>query len=173
MTAVAPGACDCCEDCWGKLEVLGDGGPIYPLSLNKQAWCVTNGWELWDGVLARGSNITIPGLAGRKETPRRADQKDYSLPFIVSGVVDENDTPTVDDRQGLVDNLAYLRANAFDPLNAPDTSRVWQLTTPDGSTVLTADVQPPERADMLVASKVRRGLWIGTLHITIPAGAFF
>lgn len=161
------GAISCCTTCWGEAEVLGDGDP-YPLSLNKQAWCITNAKALWRDVSWRGRSTVIPGVPGRRSNPRRRDQTDYALDFMVVGIVDEDDVLNDDEEQGLLDNFAYLRQYAFDPPDPPATGRTWRLTSPDTLTTVEFDVQAPEDGESFVTNRENSGLWVGKLHIIVP-----
>lgn len=165
MSTVPPGACNCCTDCSGEFSFTGADDP-FPFTMHRLAWCLTDLSSLWEMPNQRGQNIIIPGLEGRRARLRRADETDYALPFVVSGIVDLDGAPTDDEEEGLRDNLLYLRSTVLDPTG--DETRPAQLVSPDGLTTLTADVQ--------IMPLVRRakyaGLWLGTLHIVIPAGSF-
>jgi hypothetical protein len=107
MTTVPDGACNCCTDDLGELIFTGVGAP-YPFTLSRQAWCTTDLTSLWELPNQRGENIVIPGAAGKLPLPRRVDETDHALPFIVSGVVDENNTLASDYNEQLRKNLLYL-----------------------------------------------------------------
>lgn len=168
MTAVPVGAVTCCTECSGELSFTEEPeSEIYPLTMHRPAWCLTDLSSLWEIPNQRGANVLIPLLAGRYPEPRRDDETDYALPFIVSGVVDESGDPAEDENQQLMDNLAYLRENVFTFTGA---TRPAELVSPDGNDTLTAEVQFGERP--LVRRYKRSGLWVGTLHMIVPAGAF-
>lgn len=174
MTAVPPGAIDCCTTCTGEL-IIGsedDDAPFnlapYPLTMNRLAWCLTDLSPLWEVPNRRGANVLLPLVPGRAPEPRRDDETDYALDFIVSGVVDENGTLADDENQQLKDNLAYLRQYV---LGAVYTTIPAHLVPPDGiGTPMYADIQFGR--EPLVRKKKGSGLWVGTLHLVIPVGAF-
>lgn len=166
--SVPVGAINCCKNCTG--EFLFDGSPApFPFSMHRQAWCLTDLSSLWEIPNQRGANVIIPGTPGRFPTPRRDDETDYALPFIISGVVDKDNALTsVGENEQLRRNIAYLRAQVLSPPAPPLTTRAALLVSPDALTTLRADIQVVS----MVPTRKDSGYWAGVLHITIPAGAF-
>lgn len=169
MTGIPPGACNCCTECTGELIFTGGASP-YPFTMHRQAWCLTDLSSLWELPNQRGANVIIPETPGRYPNPRRADETDYALPFVISGVVDEADVLASDENAQLRDNMAYLEQYVLSPPTPPATTRAAQLVSPDGMTTLDADVQFGDSP--LVRRYKNSGLWIGTLHLVVPAGSF-
>lgn len=167
MTTVPAGACDCCTSCSGELKVEDNSSVLQ--SFHRLAWCLLDISPLWEEPNQRGANVVLPGVAGRAENPRRPDETDYALRFAVSGVVDTSGNPVTDENKQLRLNLAYIRANMLNPV-APLTSRAAQLISPDGMTTLTGNVQFGQQP--LVRGYRESGVWIGTLHLVVPAGSF-
>lgn len=159
------------------VNITGEGAALVRLdadagtfTMHRQAWCLTDLSSLWEEPNQRGANIVIPGAPGRATLPRRPDETDYALPFIISGVVDEADALASDENEQLRLNMEFLRTGVLSPPAPPASTTPATLVSPDGGTMLTADVQfgsPP-----LVRRYKNSGLWIGTLHLVVPAGAF-
>lgn len=164
-TTVPPGAINCCTDCTGELVIEGEDGDV---SMHSAQWCLTDLSSLWEEPNLRGANVVIPGIAGRHANPRRIDETDYALPFLVSGTLDLTGVLAADENQQLFDTLAFLRAQILDPPAPPTATRASTLYSPDGGTALTADIQIMP----LVQRYRRSGIWVGTFHLVIPAGAF-
>lgn len=172
---VPAGACNCCTDCTGELLVADNADVMQ--SWHRLGMCLTDLSPLWEEPLQRGVNVVLPGIGGRLEMPRWADETDYALHLIVSGVVivsgDGTDgdltDPAVGENEQLRRNLAFIRANMLNPV-PPATRRAAQLVSPDGATTLTGFVQYGPQP--LMRSYKDDGLWIGTLHLVVPAGAF-
>ena len=135
--------------------------------MHRAAWCLTDLSSLWEPANQRGANVIIPEVAGRRAYPRKVDETDYALPFLISGLVDETGAFTgEDENEQLRENLAYLRQYVLDP--SAGATRPAQLKSPDASVTLTADVQVMP----LVTRYRQAGIWAGTLHLVIPAGSF-
>lgn len=166
MSAVPPGACNCCTECSGELTFTGDGAP-FPFTMHRQAWCLTDLSELWLMPSLRAANVIISGTRGRRPYAPIEDETDFALPFIISGVVDENDAATtLDENEQLERNIALLRSTVLDPDGA--ATKPASLTSPDGSQTFTADIQVLG----LVTRYRKSGLWVGTLHVRVPYGGF-
>lgn len=59
----------------------------------------------------RGDDLTIPLVAGRTAYPRRRTALEVSLPVVIRGAVDKDNTPYSDRHKGAIANLIYLKAN--------------------------------------------------------------
>jgi hypothetical protein len=144
--------------CNGLLTVNG-------VSMHTPAWCMVDLGDLWFPAKTRGSNVLIPGAVGRRAYPVRADETTYSLPMLISGVVDQLGGPYPDAMVGLERNLVELAAVFVPDPNVATVSA--SLTMPSGA-VRTAEVQ-------IVGVKL--GKQVGPVvraivEMVVPAGSF-
>lgn len=158
-----------CTTCSGELTVEDNDATFQ--TFHRLAFNLIDISPLWEDPNQRGANVILPGVPGRAENPRRPDETDYGLRFSVAGDYDVDDNPvdTVDENAQLQTNLLYIRQNLLNPV-APLTARNAQLISPDGATTLTGRVQYGEKP--LIRSFRGSGLWLGTLHLVVPAGTF-
>ena len=142
----------------------------YETRMDTPAWYVTDLTELWMPPAQRGSNVIIPGAHGTRPYRRMKTETDVGLPMVISGAVDQFGTPFGNVLEGLRLNLEWLGENVVDPPPDGSATRSATLTSPDGLSLLTADVQVlaldrgSEHLDELVTRAV--------LHVRIPAGRF-
>lgn len=151
--------------CLGTLEI-----GAFPL--NCPGWDLLNLDVLWPGVEEEyvGENVLLPRLAGTRGYPRRITQTSHNLILWVRGDVDSAGTPHAEVWQGLWDNLATLRANAFGPVTTGTGTRACTLTAPNGTTTLTADVQFESLRPQGEIEDPNEAIY--TVTAVIPAGRF-
>lgn len=154
------GFCD--FGCLGTLTIDG-------FALNGPAWDIPNPMKLLAEASLRGENTTLPGAAGRRGNPRRLDQSEHDLAFLITGEADSTGTPHADPWFGLEANLDTLWTNVFAPVASGRGTRAAVFTTVAGS-VRTATVQveplhlPNDIDDPTLVEAV--------LHLTILTGRF-
>lgn len=142
-------------------------------TMHRLGWCLTDLFALWELPLARGANVVIPGKVGRYATTRLPDETDYALPFIISGVVDEDGTIVDNQDEQLRLNTAFIAENLLGWFDGQMSTMPAQLLTPDGSATFYAQVQfGAGGASPLLRREKHHGLWIGELHMVVPHGAF-
>lgn len=110
----------------------------------------------------KGSNRNLPGTRGSRPLQHFAGEKTVTLPFLVSGVVDKDEVPTVIGEEAELDaNVRYLMDNVFDPALGVTIPAVLRGT-------LNADVQ------VLGFDPVTKdaGFLAATLSLLIPYGGF-
>lgn len=159
-----------CTECSGELSVEDNTSTLQ--TFHRLAFNLLDISPLWDEPNQRGANVVLPGQPGQAENPRRPDETDYPLRFAVRGDYDPDDVivnPAIGESEQLRQNLLYIRTNMLNPV-APLTARPAQLVSPDGATTLTGRVQYGQVP--LVRSYRDTGLWIGVLHLVVPAGTF-
>lgn len=158
MSAISD--CTTLEDCMGFLTINSVG-------MHNGAWFVLDCIPLWiPQVLPRGDNLVVPNMAGTYPRRLRRDEQHYSLPMLIAGDVDENDTPNANPFLGLQTNLQGLQTNVVETsFEAPVAAT---LDMPDGQT-WTADVQVK---GIIIGKHVDWLLAKATLEITIPFGKF-
>lgn len=79
-------------------------------------WDHNNIEALLSGPSTRGENRVIPGVAGRRAKPRRADETPYTINLTIYGVNDPDGDPYDDPEVGVGLNITYLRENVTDPI---------------------------------------------------------
>lgn len=135
---------------------------IDDVSLHTPAWSVLDLLPLWSFPPTRGSNVVIPGAAGKRAYRRRVDEMIALLQMLITGEVDQDDTPYDDLMEGLQTNLEYLWENVVSPPSGATRTAV--LTLPDGSTS-TGPVQVG-----LELGEHTNGLVKAVLSVTVPSG---
>jgi hypothetical protein len=138
---------------------------INSVSLDTPAWEIRDLSPLWFPPETRGSNVVIPGVAGKHAFPRRVDETTYDLPMIIHHGFDRLGGTYADPSNGLQTNVAYLYTNVVAPTIGTTVAAV--LTLPSGATQ-GADVQVQlEMSDHYGNSATR-----AVLYVTVPAGRF-
>jgi hypothetical protein len=130
-----------------------------------RAWWITDLSPLWFPPDVRGSNVIIPGTAGRRAYQRRVDQTTYDLPMEISHQYNVSGTPYVDPSNGLQTNVAYLYTNVIAPTIGTTVPAV--LTYPAGTTD-SADVQ----CELFLSDHRGNVTTKAVLSVTVPAGRF-
>lgn len=105
-------------------------------------------WSLNDDADVRGRSVVIPGANGNKPKPRRrtATRKDLGL-IVVGGVNRFGAEIAAGPRQGLIDNVAYLRTNLGVGLQTGDGTVTLSWQQPSGTTL----------TEPVTVEQVRRG----------------
>lgn len=142
----------------------------YETRMDTPAWYVTDLTELWMPPAQRGSNVIIPHASGTRAYRRRITETEVALPMVISGAVDQDGMAWPNVLEGLRLNIEWLGENVVDPPLDGSATRAATLTSPDGLTTLTADVQvlALERGALHIGELVTQAV----LHILIPAGRF-
>lgn len=154
--------CDLYE-CWGVLEVDG-------FSMNTPAWILDGYPKIWTELEFRTDEVLLPTAPGRRSYPSRLDQAEIEMTLYLTGSVNSADVPYADPWMGYYTNVQALWSNVFSPVNTGRGTRPAELTLPDGSTVLTADVKfSPLRGIDEVDDPTYATL---RTTLTIPAGQF-
>lgn len=159
------GAVNACLD-YG--ELIFNPGESNETSMHTPAWTILDLSPLWMPPQVRGTNVTLPGTPGRRPYPLRFDQTDYDLEMVISGAVDRHGALWPDPIMGLYENLLYLSENVVEPMTPPLATRPAELVAPDGSTLLTADVQVLSLERGTTTDEIMQAVLI----IRIPAGGF-
>lgn len=123
-----------CPDCMGTLDV-----DSIPFS-NAPAWCAYTLDDLWSTPPARGTNVILPGVAGRVARRFHDDEHAVSLPMVFGGDYDVDGLPTADRQEGLQANLEYFHDAVIASPGTVGDVRTAEFVKPDG-TVLTEPVQ--------------------------------
>lgn len=121
----------------------------------------------------RGEDRILPSVTGVIAYQRRMTVTKIDLRLIVVGDVDGvTGLPVSDSRIGLLDNLDYLRANVWDPVDTATGTRSATWTAPDSS-VRTAEIHVlGVKTDTYLLQECGGSLFIGKLMISIPEGRF-
>jgi hypothetical protein len=130
-----------------------------------RAWWITDLSPLWFPPDVRGSNVIIPGTAGRRAYTRRVDETVYDLPMVISHQYDRTNGSYADPSNGLQTNVAYLYTNVVAPTIG--TTVAATLTLPSGATQ-TADVQ----CELAVSDHHGNSASRAVLTLIVPAGRF-
>lgn len=155
-------------------------GTLYidSISLNRAAWGVFGDErgegglvQLWVEFDVRGQDRILPSVTGVIPYQRRMTVTRKDLRLIVVGDVDENGDPVADTRIGLQDNLDFLYANVFEPVDTATGTRDAVLTMPDGSD-REAEIHVLGVTTQTYHLSECESIWIGTLQISIPYGRF-
>lgn len=110
----------------GELVIAG-------VSMHGPAWDCPDLTPLWESPDQRGSDRLIPGVVGVRRYRRRNTVTKTVLPFVITGAVNSAGVLYANPIAGLELNIAYLRANVFDPTNLTDGTRAAVLTMPSGA----------------------------------------
>ena len=150
----------------GQLTInpSGSASGLEETPMRDRGWWLQDMSPLYGFPAQKGENLDIPGMAGQRAYPMLNDQTTLVLPLYVIGAVDRNGTPNgTSPLQGLIENLADLRANVHDPPPSGAT-RAAKLEHPDG-TIQTAQVQ----CRIEITRQTTANAW-GTFYLTIPDG---
>jgi hypothetical protein len=102
------------------------------ISLDTNAWRITDLRPLYGAADVRGQDRLLPGVAGVVPYRRRRTVSMRALELAIFGDYDTDDEPTVGDFAAQCDaNIAYLRANVADPTNVGDGTRTAVLHRAD------------------------------------------
>lgn len=146
--------------------VLPEYLEVNNVPLATPAWLFPNVSELWGDADYRGSDRTVPLLAGDLPYPRRIAATSYSIEGYIFGEADWEGTVYGSQRQGLELNLAYLRENVSAAIDTGDGTVPAQLIKP--TTTAEADVHcGPLKTKGYAPTALK-----ATLRIQIPAGCF-
>lgn len=143
---------------------------LWETGMHNVAWNILDVTPLWMPADQRGTNVILPQRSGTRAYRRRITQTEVALEMVICGVVDQHDIPWSNPLEGLRQNLLWLAENVVDPPPDGSATRVATLTSPDGLTTMTADVQVlalergSENEDDLQSAAV--------LHVLIPLGRF-
>jgi len=161
---------ECCTDCTGELIINpgGDDEGFMETSLHTPAWCALDLATLWAGAETRGGNVTVPGAIGTRAQRRRIDETEYTIYMGINGKRDKDGVYVSDPLTQLYTNIAYLRENVVDPPTDLSPTRSAELTLPDGSTTLNAEIQV---TGFQLGNRVGP-LAVAVLKIMIPLGRF-
>lgn len=131
--------------------------------LRGPAWWALGLSQAWGFPETTGTNIKIPGVAGKSAYPLIADELSFTLELRVLGECNRAGTPNTDLLTGLLTNLDDLWTNVGNP---PTTAtRDAHLVKPDAST--TSNVGAQFR--MAIAS-MKASVATVLLDVTIPSG---
>lgn len=164
MAGLSDFACD------GTLTIGG-------ISMNRSAWMIGADekgegglFQLLTGVQQRGEDRLIPAAAGVIPFRRRITRTSHELRLVIVGDVDEAGAATADHTAGLDSNIAYLLTNVVTPPATDAGTRAATYVTSGGRS-LTADIHVVGMTQKEYALGLN-AVWIGTLNISVPAGAF-
>lgn len=138
-----------------------DGVPLHT-----HAWRIVDLAPLQQGAARRGADRKVPGAPGVRAYPRRANVTVHALEMFVFGHLDEDGAPHADPREGLEENVAYLRANVTDPTNVGDGTRTAVLHLPSGATR-----QAPVHVEGFELAALGPVAFAAVLTLSIPEGA--
>lgn len=120
----------------------------------------------------RGEDRILPSVTGVIAYQRRMTVTKFDLRLLVIGEVDGvTGTPVSDSRIGLQDNLDYLRANIWDPVDTATGTRSAVYTALDTST-RTAEIHVLGVKTQTYQLQECGSIYVGTLQISIPEGRF-
>lgn len=120
----------------------------------------------------RGEDRILPSVTGVIAYQRRMTVTKKELRLLVVGDVDGvTGLPVSDSRVGLQDNLDYLRANVWEPVDTSTGTRSATLTLLDSS-VRTAEIHVLGVKTQTYLLQECGSIYIGTLQISIPEGRF-
>lgn len=139
---------------------------VNSVDLQSPAWLITDLADL-ERLQKRGRDRIIPGSAGFVSNPRRLAGLTMLFPLVVVGDVDRLGNLVADVREGLRDNIDYLRANVAQVASASTTAvtATWHQA---GGTTLTAQVH----VESLEFSQFGEAIREGVLELAVPAGRF-
>ena len=111
---------------------------VETVTINSISFPLAGAWEFVDLTPlmvegpGRGSDVSIPGVAGVEHRQQVLDAVTVSLPMLIRGEVDSGSSAHPDIRTGLKDNVVYLSTNLLDHNVGSVTATV---TYPDTSTL--------------------------------------
>lgn len=138
---------------------------INSVAMTTPGWRMQDLSPLWFPPDVRGSNVIIPGTAGRRAYTKRVDETSYDLPMLIYHTVNISGSSYADHYDGLQENVAYLYANVVAPTIG--TTVAAMLTYPSGSTA-SADVQ----CELELSQHLGVTSTLAVLTVTVPAGRF-
>lgn len=106
----------------------------------------TPAWEhldihlLYSGPSTRGENRILPGAAGRRALPKRADETNRTLSLAIFGFERWDGEPYDDAVQGLWANIAHFTTTVIDTPLTPNGTRTARLVG-NGVRDLSATIQ--------------------------------
>ncbi len=103
------------------------------VSLMCPAWAVIDVSPLRQGATHRGTDVLIPGVAGRVGMPRRKDATAFQLPMVIDCTVDRTGAATASVPAGLMVNVDYLEANVSGPVATGTGTRTVTLGSKSGA----------------------------------------
>lgn len=146
--------------------VLPEYLEVNNVPLATPAWLFPNVDELQGDPNYRGSDRTVPLLAGDIPYPRRAGSTSYTLEGWIFGDADWEGTPYGSAREGLEANVEYLRTNVSAAIDTGDGTVPAVLYT--ATQTLEADVH----CGPLKVKGYAPNSHKATLRIDVPAGFF-
>ena len=108
--------------------------------LSTPAWEHLNIQSLYSGPSVRGENRVMPGAAGRRALPWRADETNRTITLAIFGDQRWDGVDNADAVAGLWANVAHLTANVIASPATPDGTRTAILKR-TGHADLTATIQ--------------------------------
>lgn len=142
-------------------EYLTIGG----VPLTTLAWTTENISGVIDGPGVRGTDLVNPTRAG--EIPRRRilAARTFSVPIVVNGYYDVNDTASVDPRATLLDNLDYLKTLLAPSFISTTGTRTFEWVTPDWTRTAAVHVNPAVSVQTIGIHAARL-----VVEVTVPGG---
>jgi hypothetical protein len=151
-----------CDPCYGHLVINGVN-----LHNPHGAWGILDPSAVAGTGNFRGGNVEIP-QGDDLPFPRDHATTQYDLPLAVAGDVDHATGATNDDPyQGVLDNLAFLKANLGFADQSGDGTVSASWVQPDGTTITTTVTMLPFQPQLLAG-----GHATGTLSFEVAAGEF-
>lgn len=140
---------------------------INGIDMHNRAFAMLDLLPLWGfDIPVRGTNVTIPQVAGTLAQKIRVDEVHYSLAMAITGQADIAGNAAADRKEQLQDNLDYLRVNVVNP---PATATLpAYLIMPDSATRY-ADIQV---LGLHLLAHISAELVAAELDICIPSGGF-
>lgn len=131
------------------------------------AFAVMDASPLNDDADMRGASLVIPGVSGTRPKPRRRTKTRKDLPMVVMGGVNSAGVEIADGpKQGLIDNVAYLRGALGIASQAGDGTVTLSWEQPDG-TIL----NEPVTVEGFRRGPTLPGYWCrAVLSLEVPAG---
>jgi hypothetical protein len=133
--------------------------------LSTPAWSTEDIASLIDGPDVRGNDIVVPTRAGAVARRRVLDARRLSLPIAVTGVVDSDNIPFDDVREGLQANLDELKRVLSPNTATLDGTRLLEWVRPNEVRSARVHISPAVSMRSLGTSAVRM-----VVNITIPGG---
>lgn len=157
-------------NCWSRIDLdactLDGTLTISSHSMHRSAFAVVDVSSLWEGAVPRGQDLLIPGRPGQLARRRHADVTEHQLPTVIDGRFDVNGNRNSNERQGLLENILWLRTNVTDVYSVGYGTRSITLTSPDGSLVATGQAH----ISLEVGEKIG-SLWKAMIDVSLPDGA--
>lgn len=134
----------CATDAFG-VWTINPGGTapgLVEVVMNGPAWTTLDNSVFWDPRKTRGRGRVVPGASGTRRFRRRIHETEYPMVMVISGAVFQDGTSWgANKNEGLRQNLAWLAENVTDPPPNGAVYRASTLTSADGLTTLTANIQ--------------------------------